>query len=95
MAIVTARASYFETGLEILADLGLGRLKLAEVCARLGVTTGSFYHYFTSWNVYTRELVAYWREDRTLKLADVIRQEPDARKRMRALIEAALHFFKG
>jgi hypothetical protein len=39
MAIVTARASYFETGLEILADLGLGKLKLAEVCGRLGVTT--------------------------------------------------------
>ena len=61
MAIVAARESFFETGLEILAELGFGELKLAEVCGRLGVTTGSFYHYFRSWHVYTRDLVGYWR----------------------------------
>ena len=90
MAIVAARESYFEAGLEILADLGLGRLKLAEVCRRLGVTTGSFYHYFTSWNAYTRELLSYWREDRTIKSAEVFRQESDPRKRIQAIIKAAL-----
>ena len=51
--------SYFETGLDVLSDLGYGGLELAEVCQRLGVTTGSFYHYFTSWSAYTRDLVAY------------------------------------
>jgi AcrR family transcriptional regulator len=64
MAIVAARESFFETGLEILAELGFGELKLAEVCGRLGVTTGSFYHYFRSWHVYTRDLVGYWRQIR-------------------------------
>ena len=56
MPIVAARESYFETGLEILADTGFGGLKLAEVCRRLGVTSGSFYHYFTNWGTYTRKL---------------------------------------
>ncbi len=50
MATVATREAYFETGLEVLADLGYGGLKLAEVCNRLGVTTGSFYHYFASWS---------------------------------------------
>jgi len=90
MAIVAAREAYFETGLEILADLGLGKLKLAEVCGRLGVTTGSFYHYFTSWGAYTSGLIAYWREDRTVRLADMLRREPDPRRRMQYIIEAAL-----
>jgi AcrR family transcriptional regulator len=48
MASVVSRESYFETGLDVLSDLGYGGLKLAEVCNRLGVTTGSFYHYFQS-----------------------------------------------
>ena len=90
MAIVAAKESFFETGLEILAELGFGGLKLAEVCGRLGVTTGSFYHYFPSWHVYTREMVRYWRQDRTLAMAEVLRRESDPRERMKAIIEAAL-----
>jgi hypothetical protein len=42
MASVVSREAYFETGLDVLSDLGYGGLKLAEVCNRLGVTTGSF-----------------------------------------------------
>ena len=53
MAGVVSRESYFETGLDVLSDLGYGGLKLAEVCNRLGVTTGSFYHYFSGWPAYT------------------------------------------
>ena len=48
MASVVSREAYFETGLDVLSDLGYGGLKLAEVCHRLGITTGSFYHYFTN-----------------------------------------------
>ena len=90
MPIVAARVSYFETGLEILADLGFGGLKLAEVCGRLGVTSGSFYHYFTGWGAYTRELIAYWRQDRTVRVIDVLRSQPDPRKRIEAIIATGL-----
>ncbi|MFN8067910.1 MAG: TetR/AcrR family transcriptional regulator [Mycolicibacterium insubricum] len=60
MASVVSREAYFEIGLEVLADVGYGGLKLAVVCNRLGVTTGSFYHYFPSWGHYTRALIEYW-----------------------------------
>lgn len=90
MPIVAARESYFEAGLEILSDLGFGRLKLAEVCGRLGVTSGSFYHYFSGWSAYTRELIGYWRQDRTVRIIEVIRSQPDPRKRIEAIIEVAL-----
>lgn len=90
MPVIATRESYFEVGLEILADLGFGGLKLAEVCSRLGVTTGSFYHYFDNWGAYSRELVAYWRQDRTVRLIEVLRSQPDAPRRIQAIIDVAL-----
>jgi AcrR family transcriptional regulator len=85
-----SRESYFETGLDVLSDLGYGGLKLAEVCTRLGVTTGSFYHYFASWSAYTRDLVAYWVEQRTAKVLEVTTVEADPRRRIGAYIQLAL-----
>ena len=64
MAGVVSREAYFQTGLDVLSDLGYGGLKLAEVCNRLGVTTGSFYHYFSGWPAYTRELLENWMKER-------------------------------
>lgn len=90
MAAGEVRDAFFETGLEILADLGFGGLKLAEVCRRQGVTTGSFYHYFTSWSAYTGDLIAYWRQDRTVRLIEVLRTEVNPRRRIEAIIAVAL-----
>ena len=90
MATVATREAYFETGLEVLADSGFGGLKLAEVCNRLGVTTGSFYHYFASWPAYSRELVAYWVEDRTVRVIEAIREETDPRRRIETIIQVGL-----
>jgi AcrR family transcriptional regulator len=90
MVSVISRESYFETGLEVLADLGYGGLKLAEVCTRLGVTTGSFYHYFASWPAYTKDLVAYWLQGRTLQAVEAARAEADPRQRIATLIVVGL-----
>ena len=90
MATLANREAYFETGLDVLADLGYGGLKLAEVCNRLGVTTGSFYHYFASWPAYTRELVRHWVQDRTVRLIGALREEGDPRRRIEVIIEIAL-----
>lgn len=87
MATAISRQAYFETGLEVLSELGYGGLKLAEVCNRLGVTTGSFYHYFPGWPVYTRELIAHWFDVLTVQLAEFVRAIPDPRERIGALIE--------
>ena len=90
MASVTSRESYFEAGLDVLSDLGYGGLKLAEVCGRLGITTGSFYHYFPSWRAYTSELVAHWVEARTTQVVEAVRAEPDPRRRIDTLIQVGL-----
>lgn len=90
MGAVLSRQAYFETGLEVLSELGYGGLKLAQVCNRLGVTTGSFYHYFTSWPVYTRELVQHWLNERTLVHVQFVRAIPDPRERLDSLIQIGL-----
>ncbi|OBG85113.1 TetR family transcriptional regulator [Mycobacterium sp. NS-7484] len=90
MAGVASRESYFDTGMDVLSDLGYGGLKLAEVCNRLGVTTGSFYHYFPNWASYTRELIAHWREARTLRVVEAVRADRDPHHRIETLIVETL-----
>lgn len=90
MGGVASRESFFDTGLEVLSDLGYGGLKLAEVCQRLGVTTGSFYHYFANWPVFTRQLVAHWQEGMTVRVVEAVQSEPDPRQRIDSLIRAGL-----
>lgn len=90
MATGGAREAFYETGLDTLAEMGFGGLKLAEVCRRQGVTTGSFYHYFPSWAGYTQGLITYWKNDRTVRVIDAIRAEADPRRRIETIIEVAL-----
>ncbi len=90
MAGVISREAYFQTGLDVLSDLGYGGLKLAEVCDRLGVTTGSFYHYFSGWPAYTRELVENWMKERTVLVIEFLKSETDPRRRIDKLIEVGL-----
>ena len=90
MASLVSRESYFETGLDVLSDLGYGGLKLAEVCNRLGVTTGSFYHYFSGWPAYTKDLVAHWAQGHTVEIIEKVRAEADPRRRIDTLIQVGL-----
>jgi AcrR family transcriptional regulator len=95
MATMVTKEAYFETGLEVLSDLGYGGLKLAEVCNRMGVTTGSFYHYFDSWSAYTGGLVRDWYLTLTVKRVESLRSEPDPRKRIDAIFEVGFHLPHG
>jgi AcrR family transcriptional regulator len=90
MAGVVSRDAYFDAGLEVLSDSGYGGLKLAEVCNRLGVTTGSFYHYFANWGAYTKDLVAHWVQARTVAIIEAVQDETDPRARIDTLITEAL-----
>jgi len=90
MGAVGSRESFFRAGFDVLAELGYGGLKLAAVCRRLGVTSGSFYHYFESWSDYTRQLVAHWHEETTVWVVDAVRNETDPRRRVDTLIKGAL-----
>lgn len=82
MTIVSSREQYLDAGLEVLGDVGYGGLKLAEVCGRLGVTTGSFYHRFSNWQQYTGELGWYWAETQTDQIVTRLWAESDPQRRL-------------
>ena len=90
MTVIVRREAYLEMGLEVLADLGFGGLKLAQVCDRLGVTTGSFYHHFPNWAAYTRELIAHWVTAYTEQLVALARADADPRRRIGNLCQVGL-----
>jgi AcrR family transcriptional regulator len=95
MATVITKDAYFATGVEVLSDVGYGGLKLAEVCRRLGVTTGSFYHYFDSWSAYTRDLATDYFLGLTVERVKALRAEPDPRKRIDSIFEIGINLPHG
>ena len=58
-----SRSAYFDVALELLAEGGHDGLTIAALCARLGVTKGSFYHHFRDLCAFTDALLAYWEAE--------------------------------
>jgi AcrR family transcriptional regulator len=63
---------YFEIGLDLLAEGGLASVTIANLCGRLGVTKGSFYHHFASGPDFQQRLLTYWSEDRVRHLVEMV-----------------------
>lgn len=55
---------WIQAGLRVLAREGHLGLTLAKVSTEVGVTSGSLYSKFGSWDRYRRALVAWWAEHR-------------------------------
>ncbi|MFJ2758986.1 TetR/AcrR family transcriptional regulator [Nocardioides sp. NPDC087217] len=87
---VRAEESFYDAGLEILASDGYAGLKLAPLCAHLGVTTGSFYHRFDNWADFTGRLIAHWHQQRTTMLVNLVAAEPDPIHRLKMLHDVAM-----
>lgn len=83
------RDAWFQAANEILAGEGYGALKLAPLCQRLGVTTGSFYHSFDSWQDFTDALLDAWLEERTQQTVDIVNQHTDPVDRLLMLADAS------
>jgi AcrR family transcriptional regulator len=63
----TSRVSaedWIELGLTLLAEEGLAGIKVDRLCARMGVTKGSFYWHFTDLSAYLEALASRWGDVR-------------------------------
>jgi AcrR family transcriptional regulator len=83
------REDYFDAAIEILSTNDHGGLKQAGLCARLEVTTGSFYNYFESWGRFKNEFLQHWLEKQTLQLVETARLEASPTRRLELLIDFA------
>jgi AcrR family transcriptional regulator len=88
MAALT-RDHYFEAALDVIARDGVGALTIAELCGRLDVTIGSFYHHFKSSKQFLQAFYAWWETEHAFQLVDRARLEPDPLARLTLLKKLA------
>jgi AcrR family transcriptional regulator len=80
---------WVSAALELLAEGGVGAVKIDRLCVRLGVTKGSFYWHFDDFESFLAAVAERWGDDR-----DAIRDEfagladLPPRERITAMIEA-------
>jgi AcrR family transcriptional regulator len=90
MATIVTPEDYFEGALHILSTEGHSGLKMTPLCQRLGVTSGSFYHYFGNWGCFKTAFLQDWLDKQTTQLAEYARSESDATLRLRVLLDLAV-----
>jgi AcrR family transcriptional regulator len=94
MPLQVTREDYFEAALKILATEGHHALKMTPLCKALGVTSGSFYNYFGSWENFAPELLSYWEHEKTVRnfeLSTAQTEPVDRRAVMRELTSELPH----
>jgi AcrR family transcriptional regulator len=84
------RASYFSVALEILATKGPRALTITELCVRLGVTKGSFYHHFDGRPQFVDALLDYWATEHASRLISISASIADPIERMAVLKNIAI-----
>jgi AcrR family transcriptional regulator len=81
---------YFEVGLGLLAEGGIAAVTIANLCDRLGVTKGSFYHHFAGGPDFQQRLLTYWSADRAGQLIAMVEATPDPHDRITLLKRIAV-----
>ncbi len=89
MARVTEN-DFFDAALATLSECGFPFVTAAGLCQRLGVTRGSFYHHFDSFDDFIGGLMSYWRRTYTEDLVTRARAaEGSLIERLRAHVRLA------
>lgn len=67
-----SKDDYYRTALDLLADGGVGALTIANLCTRLGVTTGSFYAHFAGTREFYTAFLEQWEVGRVYQLKEQV-----------------------
>jgi AcrR family transcriptional regulator len=59
---------YFDEAMAILAESGFPDVSAVQMCTRLGVSRGSFYHHFTGFDDFLSRFLQYWCEHYSTEL---------------------------
>ncbi|MFC4373445.1 TetR/AcrR family transcriptional regulator [Nocardia halotolerans] len=92
MSRVVTKEQYFDTAVAVLAEFGFRGLNIGVLCRRLGVTSGSFYHHFGSWQGFVDTLLEHWENRQMIELRalDVGHGDPDADVRAMSALAGGL-----
>ena len=85
---VVSRRDYFDTAMGVLGEHGFAGLTIAAVCSRLGVTSGSFYHHFGSFERFVDALLADWASQQTAQIIAIVQgADVDPVRRFELMLE--------
>ena len=85
-----SKDDYYRAALELLADGGVDALTMANLCARLGVTTGSFYAHFPSIREFHTAFLEQWAAGRVYQLREQVESTTDPLDRIDLLRRLAV-----
>ncbi len=80
---------YFEAALDVVASDGVEAVTIANLCGRLNVTIGSFYHHFKGSEAFLLAFYGWWEAEHGFHLVDQARSEPDPIARLALLKKLA------
>jgi AcrR family transcriptional regulator len=81
---------YYGAALDLLAEGGVDALTIANLCARLGVTTGSFYAHFAGIREFHTAFLQQWEVGRVYQLKEHVDATPAALDRIALLRHLAV-----
>jgi AcrR family transcriptional regulator len=85
-----SKNDYYRTALELLAEGGVDALTMVELCARLGVTTGSFYAHFGGIREFHIAFLEQWADGRVYALEEQVDKSADPLERIDMLRRIAV-----
>jgi AcrR family transcriptional regulator len=85
-----SKDDYFRAALDLLADGGVNALTIANLCARLGVTTGSFYAHFGGIREFHTSFLEQWEVGRVYQLKEQMDATPGPLERIDLLRRLAV-----
>jgi AcrR family transcriptional regulator len=84
------RQAYFDQALRLLAREGRNGLRIGRLCAALGVTSGSFYHHFGSWEGFVAALLEHWEREEVGRIVELVNASDDPVERVTRMKYLAL-----
>ena len=85
-----SKDDYYRAALDLLAEGGVDSLTIANLCARLGVTTGSFYAHFTGIQEFHVAFLEQWEAGRVYLLKEQVECVTDSLDRIDLLRRIAV-----
>ncbi len=80
-----SKEDWLKEGFALLSEFAQDKLRILELCKRLKVTRGSFYHHFSGIDNYIEALMESWEEQNTLQLIESSNAGKSPEERMEIL----------
>jgi AcrR family transcriptional regulator len=90
--LVATRERWLDEGLALLGEQGAAGVTIDALCARLGLTKGSFYHHFRGRSGFRTALLDHFERRETQAFIDIAEADPTAGggERLRRLVDAVV-----